>query len=225
VNEALLIASAIADFGLVLFAFTRKRTWLYACIIINLLLIVTAGQKLIEVWGYATNVGNVMYASVFFAMFLLFEHGAREHIFRALRLGIVSVSAFSALIVMVLHMEAVPDGDAISAAMDIVFSNVPRFAIASLVGFAASTLIAMFLYLSARETPDRMHWWFRLAAVIIVAQLVDSIIFFTIGFWGSVPTRLVLESIVAGYVTKVVLGLFTVPLVHWSYALQSHVRR
>jgi queuosine precursor transporter len=142
VNEALLIASAIADFGLVLFAFTRKRTWLYACIIINLLLIVTAGQKLIEVWGYATNVGNVMYASVFFAMFLLFEHGAREHIFRALRLGIVSVSAFSALIVMVLHMEAVPDGDAISAAMDIVFSNVPRFAIASLVGFAASTFIS-----------------------------------------------------------------------------------
>lgn len=215
-NEALLIASAVADIGLVMVAFSRRRSWLCATIVLNLLLVSVLGQKVISVWGFATNVGNVFYASVFFAIYLLLEHDTRDHVFRALSIGVMSVVAFTVLLLLVLGMQSHPATTAVSDMMEAVFRNAPRFALASLAGFVVSQGINVTLYLSSVEEPTQMHWWLRLLVVMMVAQLIDSIIFFTIAFWGIVTPSIVIESMTVGYMIKVIIGAATIPLIHWS---------
>lgn len=219
-NEALLIVSAVADIGLVLLAFSRTRAWLYASIAVNLILITVLGPKLIYIWGVATNIGNVYYAAVFFAIYLLLEHGSREHVLRALAIGVMSVVGFVVLLTIGLSMDSHPDTSALDGAMRVVFGNVPRFALASLAGFALAQLLNATLYLTSKEEPAQLHWWLRIIVVMMVAQLVDSIIFFTVAFWGSVATPLVIETLFTGYAVKVGIGILSVPLIHWSHRIK-----
>lgn len=219
-NEALLVASAIVDLGLVLLAFSRKNAWVYATIVVNLLLISVFGQKLIEVWGFVTNVGTVYYASVFFAIYLLLENGTRAHVIRALSIGALSVAAFTVLLVLVVAMQSHPETATLDAMMRGVFGNAPRFALASLAGFVLAQVINTTLYLTSREEPAQIHWWLRSLVIMLIAQLVDSIVFFTIAFWGVVATPLVAESMAVGYVVKVLIGALSLPLIYMSGRLK-----
>ncbi|HEY4522349.1 MAG TPA: hypothetical protein VJH91_01785 [Candidatus Paceibacterota bacterium] len=66
-NETVLIVTALLDLGIVLVAYMLGREWLYVTIVVNLLLISILGAKLVSVFGFSTNSGNVFYAAVFFA--------------------------------------------------------------------------------------------------------------------------------------------------------------
>lgn len=194
----------------------RKNAWLYATIVINLLLISLLGQKLIIVAGYATNIGNVYYAAVFFAIYLLLENATRVHVIRAISIGTVSVVAFTALLLLGLGMQSHPATEGVSAMMSAVYGNAPRFALASIVAFVVAQGVNVALYLTAREEPTHIHWWIRLLVVILLAQLIDSLIFFSIAFWGVISSGLVIEGMVTGYLVKVGVGVATIPLIHWS---------
>lgn len=212
-NEALLIASAIVDIGLVILACYRGRTWVFGTIVLNLLLISTLGAKIVEVFGFSTNVGNVYYAAVFLAMYLLLEYDTKARALRATWMGAASLVFFTILVQLALGMESVPETAAVSDAMKTVLGGAQRFALASVLGFVAAQLINIGLYVPSGDESTLGAWPVRLLVIIMVAQLVDSVIFFTIAFWGTLPTGTVVESMLVGYFIKVIICAACMPLI------------
>lgn len=219
-NEALLILNAALGLGFVLAAFMLGRSWLYASIILNLTLISILGQKIVSLWGYSTNVGNVFYVSVVFALFLIMEHFGRTAAIRALWLSAGVVAAGMTFMQITLPMQSpepfLASADLLSQALVVA----PRFAFASITAFLIAQNVCIWLYLYQREEIDHLHWWLKAAAVILLVQLLDSLIFFTIAFWGIIPSAAVVEGITAGYVIKSILGLLTIPLLYLSHRLR-----
>ncbi len=214
-NEELLILRAALDIGLVYLAYRLGKHWLYASIIVNLLLISVLGSKMQFVFGFQTNVGNVPYAGVFFAMYLLLENGKMRDAIRAIWLGVGSVAAFLVMMQLTLSMQSSPETEALSEELIQVLGIVPRIAIASIAGFIAAQYFNVWICSFAHED-GRTSWWLRLAVILMVAQLIDSLIFFSIAFYGSFAAHTVIESLIVGYAIKVTIGLCTLPLIYYS---------
>lgn len=219
VNETLLVVRALLDFGIVLLAFRLGRPYLYATIIINLLLIALLGAKLQVLFGYITNVGNVPYAAVFFAIFLLLEHDTPQAAARAIWIGISAVVSFLVLMELTLLLQSPAQTQEFSTLMNQVLGVTPRIALASLTGYLVTMHLIMWLYMHWEETVGRPHWWLRVISVTLAAQLVDTVIFFSIAFAGMVTSSMVFESIIVGYIIKISLGVLSTPFIYLTHKL------
>jgi len=225
VNETILVLKLALDFSAVFFAYRLGKEWLYASIVVNLLLITIVGAKLVPVFGLVTNGANVYYAGVFLAMFLLLEHARREDAVRAVAIGVCAVAIFQLLMQTTLWMSSAPSTTEVSAMMQVLLGSSARITLASLAAFFVAAHIVIALYALWRERAIGPHWVLRIVSLVMLAQLIDSIIFFFIAFWGKVPTSLVFESMVVGYVLKVALGIVSVPFIYMSYYLKDEVQR
>jgi uncharacterized integral membrane protein (TIGR00697 family) len=219
-NETLLVITAALDLCIVMAAFMRGHTWLYATIVINLLLITIFGAKLEMIFGHITNVGNAYYACVFFAIYLLMEHGSPWDGAKAIWIGVGSVIAFAIFAQLTLLMQSAPPTAALSALMTQVFSFTPRIALASLTAFICAQYLNVVLYVHWREPIESTHWWLRMLVLIMTAQLVDSLIFFSIAFVGTVASSTVLDTVIFGYLIKVGIGIISTPLIYLSHHMR-----
>lgn len=220
-NEALLMAAALADIGLVLLAYYRSRSWLLITIVVNLLLITILGPKIVSLWDFSTNVGNVYYAAAFFAIYLLLENESKAYVFRTMLMSSASVIFFSVLLMFALGTESDPSSAVTGQLLDAALGTVPRIALASLFGFVVAQSLNIALYASVEDEADTGQWWMRHIVLLMVAQLVDSIIFFTIAFWGVVATDAIVESMMVGYAIKVAIGIACAPLVYMNRRRES----
>lgn len=220
-NEAILGLLAVIDAGVMLVMFAIGRDWLYGCITVNLLLVSIFGAKLIPVFGLVTNMGNVFYAMVYFGTFLLLEYGAPAPGARIVWTGAVSITLFTILSQVALFVTGSPVSTDLSIALNVVFANSPRIALASIVAFVVAQLVAIRTYRALRVRYGHRRWWLRAVLVIVLAQAVDSLIFFTVGFAGILVGAALTQALFGGFMLKVVVGFATVPLLYVSRIFAS----
>src|SRR3989344_5086065 len=97
INEPILVAIAILCAAFVYAAWRFDKSRLYSLIVIFLILISLTGGKIVEFFGFATNTGNIFYASVFLATYFLIERYGRREGIRSIWIGILAVVFFSLL--------------------------------------------------------------------------------------------------------------------------------
>ncbi len=186
-NELLLYASAAICIAFVFFAYKLDKERLYSAIIIFLILISVTGGKLVELFGHTTNTGNVFYASIFLATYFLIErYGKREGI-RSIWVGISCVLVFTALAQLAVHMEGSPSTAGLNGALSYAFSPGPRLALASLAAYLMSQTLNVHYYIFLKKRFQDRYLWLRANVCNATAQIVDSIVFFSIAFAGIVP--------------------------------------
>ncbi len=219
-NEVIFIITFLIVFGFIRYSFFQGRRWLHASIVINLLLISVFGAKLVSVFGFTTNIGNIFYAAVFFAGQLLVEHFGREEGKRSIWLGFWSVAFFVLMGQLTLHYVPIPEAQQVSDAIATLFSFVPRVAFASLFAylFAQSVNILLYGYL---RMDRRSKIWKRSLLSSAAGQAVDSIVFFTIAFYGTVSTEVFWQTLLVGFAVKFALGALSVPFMYSSYSVKT----
>jgi uncharacterized integral membrane protein (TIGR00697 family) len=203
-NEFLLFLSAFLCVGFILAAWKLNRERLHSAIILFLILISLVGAKTATFFGFETNVGNIFYASVFLATYFLIERYGRKEGIRSIWIGVICVVFFSILLRISLAFVAAPNtlalGDALSAAL----SPSLRLAIASLFAYILSQNLNVYLYTYLKELLARKYLWLRVNLSNLLAQLVDSLVFFFIAFWGVVAPPDIWGIVLTGYIIKVV---------------------
>jgi len=215
-NELLLLLTAIISAGVVFAAWQIDKERLYSAILIFLILISILGGKIVEFFGYETNTGNIFYASIFLATYFLIErYGKREGI-RSIWIGVIGVVFFSVLLGLALLYASSPSTVTLSEALTTAFAPFSRLALASLVGYAASQTLNVYLYLYLKQRFNNGRLWLRANIANASAQLLDSLIFFTVAFWGIVPLANVQEVMVTGFVIKVVFMMAAAPLLYMN---------
>jgi hypothetical protein len=132
------------------------------------------------------------------------------------------VSLFLSLVV--LRLPASPDMDPQRlAAFDTILGGTPRIWLGGILAYGVSTFlnVTIFSRLKAREGARLL--WLRAAIASTLSQVVDTLIFITIAFYGVFP---IAELIAGQMLAKVVLSAVLVPpLVYGFVALGKALDR
>ncbi len=213
-NEILLFVIAVICVTFVVLMWKLGKERLYSAIIVFLILVTTVGGKIVPFFGQYTNTGNIFYASVFLATYFLIERFGKKEGVRSIWVGVISVIVFSFLVRISVLLVGSPDTALINDSFRIAFSPVPRIAFASLFAYIISQNINVYLYIYLKEKMRGKRLWLRANISNAVAQTVDSIIFFTFAFLGSIPFSNVLGILVTGLLTKIIFMMIASPLLN-----------
>lgn len=202
-NELLLLLTAVISAAFVVVGWHLGKERLYTVIIIFLVLIAAVGGKIVTFFGYETNTGNIFYASVFLATYFLIErYGRREGIY-SIGIGLVAVLFFSVLVRITIGLDGSGATALLDSALETALAPVPRLTLASLLAYALSQSLNVYLYLYLKRETGGRYLWLRANICNFVAQLLDSVVFFLIAFSGLLSFADVQEVIRTGLMIKV----------------------
>lgn len=95
-----------------------------------------------------------------------------------------------------------------------VLLGVPRIVLASVIAYAVSQNMDIYMFLGLREKTKGRHLWLRNNASTMASQLIDTTLFTFIAFVGIVPTSEIWKIIGTEYVLKIVLCIIFTPVVY-----------
>lgn len=213
-NEIILGLRILLELGLVFGAYLLGKEWLYATIVINLVLVSIVGAKLVTFFGFVSNDTNTFCAGIFFATLLLVEtYGWRAGAY-AIAFGVTMIVFFQALLQMSLAFDPAGLGPGLGNEIKSVLAVSLRISAASLASFIIAQSIVVGIYTQWSENFGRVHWWLRSVSILFLMQFIDSIIFFFIAFSGLVETMQLASIIISGYIIRIGFGLLTMPIIY-----------
>ncbi|NCC25857.1 MAG: VUT family protein [Deltaproteobacteria bacterium] len=218
-NELLWIGFALADLTLVLIIFRLfGRAGLLVTVVFSLLMCNIQVLKTVELFGLTTTLGNVLYASIFLATDLLGEHYGKKAAQQAVLLG------FVALVVSTIYMQVAllftpAVGDFAQSHLEVIFGFMPRVALASMCAYLASQWHDVWAFHFIKTKTAGRHLWLRNTGSTVVSQMMDSLIFCAIAFWGVFPLEIWLEILLSTYVLKFLMSLMDTPFMYLAQRL------
>jgi len=214
-NELYWVLLLALNFSAILLAYRFfGKTGLYIWTPIAVIVANIQVLKTIELFGVVATLGNIVYATSFLATDILNENHGREDARKAVAIG------FFSLIVMTVFMNVallfIPhSSDFAHKSLSTLFTVMPRIAVASLIAYLISQLhdIRAYHFWKTRF-PDTKFIWLRNNASTMVSQLLDSLIFSTIAFYGLFPFSVFLEIVVTTYLLKWLVAALDTPLLY-----------
>jgi queuosine precursor transporter len=199
-NLLLAIIYLVLTFGTTLLAYKfYGRTGLYIWICISIILANIQAVKLIEVFGFTTVLGNIAYANVFLATDILNEKYGANIAKKSVIFGFLAMISFTVLMVIALIFTPSEFDDTQTSLVKI-FSLVPRITIASLIAYLVSQLFDVFAYQKLKTKFNKL--WLSNNGSTMVSQIIDTILFITIGYAGLIPFEELLTIAITMYVIK-----------------------
>jgi uncharacterized integral membrane protein (TIGR00697 family) len=141
---------------------------------------------------------------------------------RVIWTGFAAVALAALTYTLVGRMPPSDDWEPYQAAYTAILGQVPRFAVAGLIGFWVGEFCNSFVLARLKVLTNGRWLWTRTLGSTVVGQAVDTTIFVLIGFWGTLPPRAVFDLIVFGFVFKVTYETLATPV---TYAIVTWLKR
>ena len=106
-------------------------------------------------------------------------------------------------------------------AYDSILGSVPRLVLGSMIAYLMSQHIDVIMFHILRHFTNSRHLWLRNTASTIISQSIDTVLFISIAFSGSVPQSVLWNMMATQYVIKICIAFADTPLV---YALVASIR-
>ncbi len=225
-NEILWLILLLVNFFLIILGFRFfGKSGLYmwipiATIVANIQVIQT-----IELFGFASTLGNIVYAGSFLITDILSEVYGKKEARKAVWIGFFSVITMT--ILMNLSLLFTPlEGDSLAEksheSLNFIFSLMPRIVFASLAAYLTSQVHDVWAYHFWRERfPKSSQIWIRNNLSTIVSQLIDSAIFVTVAFWGIYDLPVLIEIFATTYLLKWIVALADTPFIYWAVKMEK----
>ncbi len=217
-NNLIFILTVLVYLGsvLLLYKFFGK-SGLYAFAIFGTLLGNIAVCKCVDIFGLATTAGNVLYAATFLVTDILSEKYGKKEASRAVAYSFTIMVLWLAGTQLILSFEPNAN-DYIDASLKVVFGLVPRVTAGSLAGFIVSQNLDVFLYhaIWKKTGSDKTRLWLRNNGSTLISQLVDTVIFTFVAFWGVYPQNVFFSILITTYLFKAIVAICDTPFMYLS---------
>ncbi|MBR3532732.1 MAG: queuosine precursor transporter [Clostridiales bacterium] len=217
-NNLIFILTVLVYLGsvLLLYKFFGK-SGLYAFAIFGTLLGNIAVCKCVDIFGLATTAGNVLYAATFLVTDILSEKYGKKEASRAVAYSFTIMVLWLAGTQLILSFEPNAN-DYIDSSLKVVFGLVPRVTAGSLAGFIVSQNLDVFLYhaIWKKTGSDKTRLWLRNNGSTLISQLVDTVIFTFVAFWGVYPQNVFFSILITTYLFKAIVAIFDTPFMYLS---------
>lgn len=214
-NELLWVIFALVNFTLFLLVYKFfGKLGVFVWIVIATILANIQVTKMIYLFGIDATLGNILYGTIFLGTDVLNEIFGKKEAKKAVFIG------FMVMIIMVISMtlslEFIPHPeDFAQDSLVVIFGYLPRLLLASLSAFIVSQLIDVYVFDQIKtKLPSNKHLWIRNNVSTILSQLVDSLIFVPIAFYGTVSFETLIGLILSTYLIKVIVALLDTPFIY-----------
>ena len=182
----------------------------------------TLGLKVMPLFGLHLSVGIFMFPIVFLMTDVIGEvYGKKLAKFFVLA-GFVSTALFIIYSLLALVVPWSPDGLWVKEGYEQVFGISLRIAIASLAAFLIAEYQDVISFFFFRAKLGEKLFWLRSFLSNVWSQLLDTVIFMVIAFYGIYETPVLISLIVTWWLFKVLVGAFYTPLAYAGIALLKH---
>ncbi len=94
------------------------------------------------------------------------------------------------------------------------FAAAPRIVLGSLIATLFAQLWDIWVFEWVKKRTGERHLWLRNNASTLGSQFFDTIIFYTIGFYGIIPNEVLPKVIIGSYLLKLLVALIDTPVVY-----------
>lgn len=177
--------------------------------------------KTVDIFGISATLGNVMFASIYLATDILNDIYGRKVAKRAVWLGFSSTLVMIIVMQMSLHFIPAPE-DISQKALSTIFDLVPRIALGSIIAYIIGQHVDVFIFSMIKKVfQSDKTFIIRAYGSTVLSSIIDTALFVTIAFIGTLPGSVVFEIFITTYVLKLVSTIFNVP---FGYIAKSFYR-
>ncbi len=156
----------------------------------------------------------IIYASTFLMTDIIGERFGKLYARKAVWAGFIANLIYVLAAIIAVKWEPAPFMSIEGVlAFDKVLGFAPRVVFASMIAYLISQHHDVIAFHWWREKTKGKHLWFRNNASTMVSQAVDTTIFITLAFYGSVP---LVPMIVGQYVVKVLIAIMDTPFIYMA---------
>jgi len=222
-QDLLWLITLSLDLGLTVLMYRLfGRDGLLGCIILSILLANIQGPKLTIILGFQTSLGVIFYSSIFFATDLLSERYGKKAASNAVMIGF----GVSCIVVLMLSISLLflptdqPNTAELAQRIQTSFENIlnftPRFIFGSLLAYVLSQRFDVWLFHAIKKKTNGRWLWLRNNLSTMTSQLVDTLIYSLVVWWGVVDLETALQLGVVKYGFKVAIAAIDTPFVYWA---------
>lgn len=221
-NETLFFIAIIVNFlGVTLAYKLFSKTGIYAWIALATVIANIEVVKCVDIFGLPLTLGNVTYGSIFLATDILNEKYGREKAQKGVFLGFFSLLVLT-LFTQIDLLYIPSSNDFAQGAMQTIFALTPRICLGSMLAYLVSNTMDVFLYKKIRDIlPSDKFLWVRNNAATMTSQLVDTILFTFIAFFGVFPFSIVLKLCFTTYVLKLIIAVCDTPFLYLAKRINN----
>ncbi len=220
-NELLWLAMLLANFFLIILAYKLFGKWgLIMWIPISVIVANIQVIQTVELFGLVATLGNIVYATSFLVTDILSENYGKEDAKKAVWIGFFSLISMTLLMNLALFFKPLAGDDfalVTHEATSTIFKVMPRIAVASLIAYLLSQRhdVWAFHFWEKRFEKDS-QLWLRNNLSTMVSQLIDSVVFVGIAFYGVYEFGVLIEILVTTYFLKWIVAAADTPFVYWA---------
>ena len=177
--------------------------------------------KILRLGPVAVPAGVFAYCITFVCADVISEIWGRRSANMVVLTGFIGLGLTFLLIQLALWCPAAPFWEQ-EAAFREIFGMTPRIITASLTAYALSQFHDVWLYTLLKDRMRGRHLWLRNNLATILSQLIDSVVFIVIAFYGVMPVG---ALILGQWSVKAALALCDTPLVYAAvWCVRAHIR-
>ncbi|MFW6289364.1 MAG: queuosine precursor transporter [Mariniphaga sp.] len=220
-NELIWLVKILANFLLIILAYKLFGKWgLIMWIPVSVIVANIQVIQTIELFGLAATLGNVVYATSFLVTDILSENYGKKEARKAVWIGFYSLISMTLLMNLALFFVPL-EGDEFAGvtreATSTIFKLMPRIALASLLAYLLSQRHDVWAFhMWKRRFPGENQLWIRNNLSTMVSQLIDSLVFVLVAFYGVFETPVLFEIFLTTYVLKWMVAAADTPFVYWA---------
>ncbi len=173
-------------------------------------------NKIVIFGPFFVPAGIIVASATFLMTDILSELWGREVATRAVWIGFLTMICFSIAVEAAVFWPAAPFALERAEMFNGILGQTPRIALASIVAYFVSQHHDVWAYHFWKEKTNNRHLWLRNNASTIVSQLLDSAIFITIAFYGTMP---IASMILDMWLVKIVIAVLDTPFLYWGRRL------
>ncbi|PRX27966.1 hypothetical protein BX659_11416 [Orenia metallireducens] len=223
-NEVLWIILMVVNFTFILLSYKLfgklgLLVWSgFAIVLANIQVL-----KTVELFGIVSTLGNIIYGTSFLATDILSEKYGKKEASKAVWIGFFAL--ISATSIMWLCLKFIPhESDFINESLVNIFSIMPRITIASLIAYLAGQLHDVWAYHYWKEKFSKdSQLWIRNNLSTMVSQLIDSLLFTFIAFYGVFEFDIFIEILITTYFMKWLVAACDTPIVYLAKKIDKPI--
>ena len=220
-DELLFLLITVLDLTVMLICWKAGRRWLELFVVLNYIFAFTGVVKFTEIMGYSVTVGSVFYAAIFLGTDIITEHYGKRAGFQMVWKVFFGTTALMIAQQLMLLLSHTPETQVASDAMDALYATGPRLVAAGVVVFLFVQRFDIWFYHWIHKKTQGKMLWLRNIASTTCSQFIDSILFFSLAFYGVMPNDILIEVMVVAFVMKFIVALADTPFIYLSYWIKG----
>lgn len=171
------------------------------------------GGKLINICGFTVAGAIITYPLTFLVTDIVGEIWGKREANDCVKIGVIIQLGFLLLGYISVKIPTLPETQYLQECLSSVINQGLRMTVASLGAFAISQTMDVLTFHRLKEKTNGKHKWLRNNASTMSSQLIDTVIFIAIAFYGVVDN--LVGMIIAQYIVKLGLAALDTPFFYF----------